>query len=77
MPPNSNVASYESLSTYLIELSTNNSSVVITGDFNLPDINWSTLSAISQASDLFCDLVYNLNLSQLIDTATHTFTVTS
>jgi len=70
MPPNSNVASYEALSTtYLIELSTDKSPIIIAGDFDLPDINWSTLSATSQASNLFCDLVYDLNLTQL--TATH------
>ena len=42
MPPNSNFASYEALSTtYLTELSTDNSPIIIAGDFNLPDINWA------------------------------------
>jgi len=54
-----------------MELSTDNSPIIIAGDFNRPDIYWSTLSATSQASNLFCDLVYNLNLSQLVDSATH------
>jgi len=53
-----------------MELSTDNSPIIIAGDFNQPNINWSTLSATSQASNLFCDLVYDLNLSQL-DSATH------
>ena len=39
IPPNSDVTSYDSLSTYLIELSTDNSPIIIAGDFNRPDIN--------------------------------------
>ena len=70
MPPNSNVASYDSLITNLTDLSTStdNSPIIITGDFNLPYVNWNTLSVTSQASNLFCELV---SLSQLIDTSTH------
>ena len=41
------------------------------GDFNLPDINWNTLSSTSQLSNVFCDLVFKLNLSQLVDMPTH------
>ena len=44
---------------------------LITGDFNLPDINWNTLSSTSQLSNVFCDLVFNLNLAQLNVKPTH------
>jgi len=54
-----------------MELSTDNSPIIIAGDFNRPDINWSTPSATSQAPNLFSDLVYDLNLSELVDFATH------
>jgi len=54
-----------------MELSTDNSPIIIASNFNWPDINWCTLSATSQASNLFCDLVYDLNLSQLVDSAIH------
>ena len=56
MLPNSNVASYDALSTYLTQLSTDNFPIVIAGDFNLPDISWSTLSATSQTYSLKRDL---------------------
>ena len=45
---------------------------IITGDFNLPDINWYTLSASSPFSISFSDLTFTLNLQQLICTSTHT-----
>ena len=41
------------------------------GDFNVPDINWSTLVGSTQFSNHFCDLVFDLNLSQLVDSPTH------
>ena len=41
------------------------------GDFNVPDINWSTLVGSTHFSNQFCDLVFDLNLSQLVDSSTH------
>ena len=41
------------------------------GDFNMPDIDWSTLSAISTYSNSFCDAVYDNNLYQLVTVPTH------
>ena len=46
--------------------------VLILGDFNLPEINWSTLSGNSAASDNFCEFIFDSNLTQLVDTPTHT-----
>ena len=44
---------------------------IITGDFNLPDTNWDTLSTTSSSSSAFCDFIFNNSLTQLIDQPTH------
>ena len=41
------------------------------GDFNMPDINWLTLSGHSGFSNQLCDLIFEFNLSQLVDQSTH------
>ena len=41
------------------------------GDFNIPDVNWSTLSGSHHFSNQFCEAIFNLNLIQLIDLPTH------
>ena len=58
---------------YLADLLRSNPThdIVLVGDFNLPDINWNTLSASSSVSELFCDFVYNHNLAQLVYEPTH------
>ena len=43
-------------------------SLVLVGDFNLPDIN---LSASSTASRAFCDFIFDNALFQVVDTSTH------
>ena len=45
--------------------------LVIMGDFNLSDVNWSTLSDHTDFSNRFCDLAFESNLSQLVDQSTH------
>lgn len=47
------------------------SNVLIMGDFNLPDINWDSLSGSSVNSKNFCDFIFNFNLTQLIAHPTH------
>ena len=44
---------------------------MILGDFDLPDINWNTLSGCSPLASAFCDLPFELNLLQLIESPTH------
>ena len=44
---------------------------ILVGDFNLPDINWDTLSAQSATSELFCDFVFDNNLTQFVNNPTH------
>jgi len=41
------------------------------GDFNLPDINWLTLSGSTGLLNQFCDLVFDSNLLQLFNQPTH------
>ena len=45
--------------------------IIITGDFNLPEINWDNLSTTSTTSSTFCDFVFDNSLTQLIDQPTH------
>ena len=56
--------------TQVIESNTSADSIFI-GDFNLPDIQWDTLSSISSISCAFCDFIFDNSLSQLIDQPTH------
>ena len=42
------------------------------GDFNAPDINWSSLCCNSHYSTSSCDFVFAYNLSQVIQIPTHT-----
>ena len=46
-------------------------SLVLVGDFNLPDINWDNLTASSTASRTFCDFIFDNALLQVVDTSTH------
>ena len=48
-----------------------NDNVIILGNFSMPDIRWPSLSADSDFSALFCDLVFQHNFSQLIELPTH------
>lgn len=69
-PPNADYIYLAELFAYLHQLLINNC-VVIMGDFNFPGIDWQTLSAPSQSSDLFCEFVYDNGLTQHISDPTH------
>ena len=71
LPPNSLVNVFDTLSTHVTNLCHKNLPIIILGDFNTPDINWDTLTGSSSQSNLFCDLVFHLNLLQLVDKPTH------
>ena len=49
-----------------------NQSIVLCGDFNLPDIDWSTTSPSvrTPATTMFCDIVSDCFLTQLVSTST-------
>ena len=60
--------------SYLIELQNSihslpaNSPVFICGDFNVPDVSWSTISPTSSDKNaaLLCSMVHDLSLDQLV-----------
>ena len=71
IPPNPDVAYFNQLIDFLLTLSSNCEFLIVIGDFNRPDICWSSLSGTSLLSILLCDFVFESNLSQLITCPTH------
>uniref|UniRef100_A0A1X7TP26 Reverse transcriptase domain-containing protein n=2 Tax=Amphimedon queenslandica TaxID=400682 RepID=A0A1X7TP26_AMPQE len=61
LPPSPSLSLIASLFNHLSNLHT---SLILLGDFNVPDVNWSSLTSDTPSSDL--------NLLQLVDCATHT-----
>ena len=45
--------------------------VILLGNFNVPDINWATLSGSSDLSSKLCDLIFQHNYVQKADHPTH------
>ena len=41
------------------------------GDFNMPDIDWYSMSASTLCSEMFCDSIVDTNLYQLVDKPSH------
>ena len=70
-PPNASAEYTQELINFLQLLPTDSSPVILMGDFNVPDINWSTLVGSTHFSNQFCDLIFDLNLSQIVDSPTH------
>ena len=76
IPPNSSSSYHETILSFLTDVyydSSNNGAVhlLLLGDFNFTDIEWSTLSGQSQISQQFCDLIFDIGLDQLISLPTH------
>ena len=72
VPTNSTDSYQISLRAYLTELLPMYEHAIILGDFNLPDINWSSLSGTSSFSKQFCDFIFDSNLTQLVESPTYT-----
>ena len=70
IPPSSSLSYYSEIFHYLDSFAPLPRSVIV-GDFNLPDISWSTLNSLTPQSSALCDLVFRHNLIQLIDFPTH------
>ncbi|XP_011408163.1 PREDICTED: uncharacterized protein LOC105315277 [Amphimedon queenslandica] len=70
-PPNASHDYNVSLSNYLNCLAMSPGRIVILGDFNVPDIDWDTLSGDSPFSLYLCDFVFNNNFTQLVHSLTH------
>lgn len=72
VPPSIDSPSFDSLLSYLGSLFSSGERVFVMGDFNCPDIQWSTLSCTSPLSAALCDFVFDLNIYQAVESPTHT-----
>ena len=70
-PPNATTEYHTKLKNYLATITSLPNPVIVFGDFNMPDINWSTLTGNSFISNNFCEFVFQSNLEQVVDSATH------
>ena len=68
--PNSCVECKQLHIVYLDNLASNPSPLILMSDFNVLDINWSTLSGSTTFSNQLCK-VLQYNLSQIVDCPTH------
>ena len=41
--------------------------IIIAGDFNLPDVDWYTIDALSLVSSQFCDFIFTYNLTYVMN----------
>ena len=69
--PQSSMNYFNTCSKHLSNLSDTCLPTIVVGDFNLPDINWETLSGGTSISNQFCEQVFDLNMNQLVDQPTH------
>ena len=59
--PQSSISYFDSCCKHLSNLTNTCLPTIVVGDFNLPDINWETLSGSSIISNQFCEHIFNLN----------------
>lgn len=71
VPPSSSSEYHNILHDFMAFLCSKDRQLVFIGDFNYPDICWPTLTASSESSNLFCDLVFRYNLTQQVECPTH------
>ena len=71
IPPKSDSSYHKSLLSYFAHIATSAKTLIITGDFNVPDICWSSLTATSLFSRSLCNFIYEFNLTQIITCPTH------
>ena len=65
-PPNSERDYQHKLISFLCDIIQLSDDVIILGDFNVPNIDWSSLSAESGFSTEICEFIFQYNLSQVI-----------
>ena len=70
--PLSSAASITTIINHINKLSSTSQNLIITGDFNHPNIDWSSLSSNSTTGTMICDCFFYSNLIQLVDKPTHT-----
>lgn len=71
VPPDAPLVYVQSLCSYLLSLSNTAKALVVVGDFNFPNIRWSSLCGSCTSTRLFCDTIFECNLSQLVEDPTH------
>ena len=71
VPPDSPVSLILSLVFYLSNLVSSYNKCIYVGDFNFPDINWSSLLGSSMSSNVFCEFIFDCNLTQHVTQPTH------
>ena len=62
-PPNATAEYHTELDNYLATITSLPNPVIVFGDFNMPDINWSTLTENSFISNNFVNLFFDLRTS--------------
>ena len=70
LPPNATKDTIEGLYTVIGDMA-KASNAIILGDFNCPDVDWVSLTADTSKTSIFCDLLYDNNLTQLVLSPTH------
>ena len=70
-PLNASAEYHSDLVNYLNTITALSTPVLLLGDFNTPDINWSTLTGSSTAWNNLCEFAFESNLVQLVDSPTH------
>ena len=71
VPPDSTIVYVSSLVSYLTDIVSSFDKCILVGDFNFPDIDWSSLTGNSVSSNCFCEFVFDCNLTQHVMGATH------
>lgn len=62
VPPSASIEYIEQLCSLVLSLSSLSGTLIVVGDFNYADIDWSTLSGSCQGSNHFCECVFECNL---------------
>ena len=71
IPPTTNKSYWISLLQFLESIFASDFYTIVVGDFNSPNINWPLLSATVWSSTFLCELIFKMQLSQIVDCPTH------
>ena len=71
IPPDSPACHISSSVLYFTSLISCSNRCIFVGDFNFPDINWSSLIGSSLSSNTFCEFIFDCNLTQHVMQPTH------
>lgn len=71
-PPNSTVTVLDELKEYLYRYTMPDDKLILVGDFNLPNINWTTFAVQSPhaVGDALLDIMFNFDLLQIVKSPT-------